>query len=110
MHKRSNRAPSRVRLTDCTACHQPFVQPDIDEIEALDNDCWHVVLCCGNCGDVREATITQAEADWFDYDLDAYMLQMERSLQRIAVENFEYDMSRFILALNADAILPEDFR
>lgn len=110
MRKRANRdLPSRVRLTDCTNCKQPFVNPIMDECREVGDTHWHLALRCGHCFDVRETMVTQAEADLFEKDLDNYTSKMMTMLKVWENQDFREYIDRFSKALAADAILPEDF-
>jgi hypothetical protein len=108
MRKRKE-IPARVKLTDCVECKQPFVNPVMDESHEAEGDMWFVVLRCGNCMYVRELLITQARADEFDTDLAAYERRVIEFLKGMMQESMEDYVNRFARALDADAILAEDF-
>ena len=55
------------------------------------------------------ATTTRRSVDRFDEALDETMQSVLDDLQLLTRANMEEQIERFIAALNADLILPEDF-
>lgn len=108
--KKRNKIPARIKLTDCTACKQPFVNPDMEESHEVGPDHWHIVLRCGACGDVREGLFTSAEVNHFEDDLDVYVKACDAELARMTAENMEGEVSRFARALELDLIDADSFR
>ena len=70
---------------------------------------WEVLLRCPNCEWSEVDTFDQPTVDRFDEQLDIGTEMLVRDLKRLVQANMEDECDRFVAALNADAILPEDF-
>jgi hypothetical protein len=70
---------------------------------------WDVRLHCPNCDWVGGGTYAEELVERFDEVLDRGTEVLVRDLQRLVRANMEEDVERFVRALRADAILPEDF-
>lgn len=70
---------------------------------------WDVTLHCPNCDWVGGGVYEQELIERFDEELDRGTEALVHDLQRLMRANMEDDVERFIAALHADAILPEDF-
>ena len=68
-----------------------------------------MLLHCPNCGVFREGTFTQQTVDGFDEELDRGADALARDYKRLIHANMAEEIERFVGALTADAILPEDF-
>ena len=66
-------------------------------------------LRCPNCEWNDLGVFDQATVDRFDDELDRGTEALMRDLKRLTQANMEDEIDRFVLALGADAILPEDF-
>ena len=95
-------------LQVCTDCHEPFVAPTAI-LDVIDDDRCVVELRCANCHGVRVAVQHDdalAELDRrIEEDLAALMSAVEVFE---ALDEWER-AERFIEALHADHVLPEDF-
>jgi hypothetical protein len=91
----------------CPDCSSELVQP-IDWFEAPDER-WNLVLNCPNCDWHTEGLYTQDEVRELEDRLDAGLADMLRDLKRLTQANMADQIDRFIAALHADQILPEDF-
>jgi hypothetical protein len=91
----------------CPDCTAGLVYP-VEWDEAGDND-WEVCLRCPNCEWSRTGTWSQSTVDRFDEELDRGTEALVRDLKRLTRANMEDEVDRFVRALQADAILPEDF-
>ena len=91
----------------CPACRAPFVTPT----EAFEVDEWHfaVALHCPNCGWEGAGVYDDEALERFDIGLDEGTRTLLTALERLAHANARDDFERFIAALRADAVLPEDF-
>ena len=70
---------------------------------------WAVTLQCPNC-EWWDADVFDEEAvARFDEELDRGTEALVRDLMRLMRANMEDDVERFVAALRADAVLPEDF-
>jgi hypothetical protein len=68
-----------------------------------------VLRRCPNCEWSDVAVFDQATVDRFDDELDQGTEALMRDFKRLTQANMEADVERFVSALAADAILPEDF-
>jgi hypothetical protein len=90
----------------CPSCTAPLVQP----LYALPRDRkWLMELWCPNCDWGEEATLDGTQFDRFDADLEAGLEQVANCLVQLTASNMRDYGRRFTAALNADALLPEDF-
>ena len=91
----------------CPECNSELVQP-IDWSEAPD-DRWNLALNCPNCDWYTEGLYTQDQVRELEDRLDEGLADMLRDLQRLAQANMADQIDRFVSALYADQVLPEDF-
>jgi hypothetical protein len=91
----------------CPNCGSELVQP-VDWSEAPD-DRWNLLLSCPNCDWYTEGLYTAAQVRELEDRLDEGLADMLRDLQRLAQANMADQIDRFVSALYADHILPEDF-
>lgn len=94
-------------LSVCEACSSHTVEPS--HWEAAGPEQWRVALRCPNCGLESEGVYSQETVDLFDEKLDEATTAMVRDLRRLEQAVFADEVERFIGALNAGAILAEDF-
>ena len=96
-----------VDLSVCPACDRDLVYPvDWEEASATH---WEVELRCPNCEWNEIGTYDQATVDRFDEHLDTGTDALVKDLRRLVQANMEAEADRFAAALEAGAILPEDF-
>jgi hypothetical protein len=101
-------APGRLEdLHICPECDRDLVYP-VDWEEASMTH-WEVVLRCPNCEWTEVGKFDQATVDRFDEQLDLGTEALVRDLRRLVQANMEEEADRFAAALEANAILPEDF-
>jgi hypothetical protein len=91
----------------CPDCGSGLVQP-IDWEEAPE-DCWNLALNCPNCDWYTEGLYTADQVRDLEDRLDEGLADMLRDLQRLTQANMADQIDRFVIALHADHILPEDF-
>jgi hypothetical protein len=102
-------APAEDRdLCICERCSSELVEPV--EWAAAGPERWRVALSCPNCGHWSEGVFSQECVDRFDERLDEGTAVLVAELKRLQHANMTDDVERFIGALHAGAILPEDFR
>jgi hypothetical protein len=101
-------SPARVEdLHICPECDRDLVYPmDWEEASVTH---WEVELRCPNCEWSQVGTYDQATVDRFDEQLDHGTEALVKDLRRLVQANMEAEAERFAAALNANAILPEDF-
>jgi hypothetical protein len=100
-------APLVEDLHVCPECDRDLVYP-VEWQEASATH-WEVLLRCPNCEWSELGVYDQATVDRFDETLDNGTELLVRDLRRLVQANMEEEAERFAAALDADAILPEDF-
>jgi hypothetical protein len=103
--------PARRPLQDlhiCPDCDRDLVYPV--EWEEVSPTHWEVILRCPNCEWTDVGTFDQPTVDRFDEVLDVGTEILFRDLKRLEQANMEDEIERFVRALEAGAILPEDFQ
>ena len=91
----------------CVECQSDLVYPVQWEEAGPEN--WAVLLHCPNCDVFREGVFTQENVELFDEELDRGADVLARDYKRLMRANMAEEIDRFVGALGAGAILPEDF-
>ena len=91
----------------CVKCDSELVYPV--EWDEAGPDNWSVVLHCPNCEVCREGVFSQDNVELFDEELDRGADALARDYKRLMRANMAEEIERFIGALHAGAIVPEDF-
>jgi hypothetical protein len=91
----------------CVECDSELVYPVQWEEAGSEN--WSVLLHCPNCDVFREGVFTQDNVELFDEELDRGADALARDYKRLMRANMADEIDRFVGALEAGAILPEDF-
>ncbi|MBV9799259.1 MAG: hypothetical protein JO039_14530 [Solirubrobacterales bacterium] len=99
--------PARAGLHICPDCESDLVQP-LAWSEPLDGG-WELELSCPNCRWNTEGVFSQEEVYELEDRLDEGLEDMLRDLKRLTHANMVEEIDRFVVALNANHILPEDF-
>ena len=94
-------------LQVCLDCASELVYPVEWEESGPEN--WSVLLHCPNCDVFREGVFGQDTVELFDEELDRGADVLARDYKRIMRANMADEIDRFVGALNAGAILAEDF-
>ena len=97
----------RRELHSCPSCKSDLVQP-MAWSETPDGR-WDLVLECPNCGRSESGTFTRLQVERLEDHLDEGLTEMIADLQRLTQANMAADVDRFVAALDAGLILPEDF-
>jgi hypothetical protein len=91
----------------CGCCNSELVYPlDWEESGATH---WEVTLRCPNCEWSGTGVFEQTLVERFDEELDRGTEALVGDLRRLMQANMEEEIDRFVQALEADALLPEDF-
>jgi hypothetical protein len=100
---------TRVRheLHICRECDSDLVYPT--EWEEAGSEYWRVALRCPNCEWTASGVFPQDLVDLFDERLDHGTEQVVGDLRRLMQANMSEEIDRFVAALHAGALLPEDF-
>jgi hypothetical protein len=104
-------AVARARQVDdlclCPECDRDLVYPvEWEEVSPTE---WEVLLRCPNCEWTEVGVFDQATVDRFDEKLDMGTDVLVDTLQEIVRLNMAEEIERFVDALDADAIWPDDF-
>jgi hypothetical protein len=91
----------------CRDCESELVYPT--EWEEAGPDYWRVALRCPNCEWTVSGVFPQDLVDRFDERLDEGTEQVVTDLRELMRANMSEEIDRFVAALNAGALLPEDF-
>ena len=91
----------------CRDCESDLVYPT--EWEEAGPDYWRVALRCPNCEWTVSGVFPQDLVDRFDERLDEGTEQVVTDLRELMRANMSEEIDRFVAALNAGALLPEDF-
>jgi hypothetical protein len=91
----------------CPDCDRDLVYP-VEWEEASDTH-WEVLLRCPNCEWTELGTYDQTTVDRFDEQLDTGTEILLHDLKRLERSNMEDEIEIFARAIEAGAILPEDF-
>jgi hypothetical protein len=92
----------------CTDCHEPFVVP-VSVLDVIDGDRCVVELHCANCHETRIGVHDDAALMDLDRRLEATTAAMHNAIEVFeALDEWER-AERFIDALQAGHILPDDF-
>ena len=94
-------------LCICERCSSELVEPV--EWAAAGPSSWRVALRCPDCEHWTEGVFSQECVDRFDERLDEGTGVLLDDLKRLEQANMSEAVDRFIGALQAGAILPEDF-
>lgn len=98
-------APAELHL--CGGCGSDLVYPV--EWEEAGPQHWQVTLRCPNCEWLGGGVYAQQTVERFDERLDTGTEALLDDLKRLVHANMEDEIDRFVGALNADQIFPEDF-
>ena len=98
---------SGIHLHVCGECDRELVYPV--EWEEVSDTHWEVLLRRPDCEWSEMGVFDQPTVDRFDDELDRGTQAVSRDLKRLTQANMEEEIERFVSALTADAILPEDF-
>ena len=91
----------------CRECASELVYPI--QWEEAGPEYWRVALRCPNCEWEAAGVFSQGLVDRFDEQLDLGTEQLVDDFKTLMQANMSEEIERFVTALDADAILPEDF-
>ena len=92
----------------CMTCSRDFIVP-ISVVDLIDHDRCVVELQCTNCGTTSLRVHEDRELMELDRQLDAVQAQMRETIEMLEISDDLDRIDRFVRALRADHILPEDF-
>ncbi len=91
----------------CGSCRSELVYPT--EWAEAGSRHWEVALRCPNCEWQGTGVFEQGLVERFDDELDRGTQQVVDDLKRLLHANMEAEIERFVRALHAGHIQPEDF-
>jgi hypothetical protein len=94
-------------LCVCPTCQGDLVQP-LTWTEA-EEERWELTLECPNCWWGEAGVYEREQVERLEDKLDEGLADMIADLRRLTQANMAADVDRFIAALQADLVLPEDF-
>ena len=100
-------APVQADLHVCPECRSELVYP-VDWQEA-GRTSWEVSLRCPNCEWTHTGTYGEDAIQGFDETLDQGTEALVADLRELTRANMEEDVERFVNAIVAGFVLPEDF-
>lgn len=100
-------SPSATGLHVCPTCASPLVHP-LDWTEHGPEH-WEITLRCPECGVCTTGVHHESIVEAFDAELDEGTEALLADLRHLAAANLEDEIERFVAALQADLLLPEDF-
>lgn len=95
------------QLHHCGTCATDLVYP-LDWREAGARH-WEVILRCPNCEWVGTGVFPGEAVERFDAELDRGTESVIADLRRLMHANMAEDIERFVAALHAGHVIPEDF-
>jgi hypothetical protein len=99
--------PPAPGLHICPECESDLVQPVAWSDAGSER--WELSLRCPNCFWETEGSYSQNQIEQLEEQLDDGIEAILTDLQRLTHANMEDQLARFVAALQADLILPEDF-
>ena len=99
--------PAEPELHICPACTGDLVYPIA--WEEADESRWEVSLRCPNCEWSTTDVFEEAAIQRFDDTLDRGTEALVDDLRQLTRANMEEDVERFVKAIAAGHVLPEDF-
>jgi hypothetical protein len=92
----------------CRVCRQPFVIP-LSIVPLRTYDGFVVELRCNNCEDSTVALLRQDALERLDRELDRQTGRIRHELAELHLADELERVDRFVAALHAGHVLPEDF-
>lgn len=94
-------------LLACSRCRSKLMYPA--DCQEHGRDHWHIELTCPDCGDHHWVLCDIDMLDTLDRELDQAEAEIEADLASLTRANMYDYLTRFVHALNAGAIQPDDF-
>ena len=91
----------------CPACQSDLVQAV--SWSECEEDRWELMLECPNCWWAESGVFEREQVERLENRLDEGLADLIADLKRLSQANMAADVDRFVAALRADLILPEDF-
>jgi hypothetical protein len=95
-------------LERCVACGRPFVEP-VGLLDLVDEGVYVLVLHCRNCDRLSVGTHEDAEVEAYERRVSAHQAGLRADVEVLEMSRFIDEVDGFARALQADAVLPDDF-
>src|SRR5436309_4816491 len=92
----------------CRVCQRPFVVP-LSTFPLVTRDGYVVEMQCSNCEDSTVALLSEEQMERLDRELDRQTGRIRKTVAELRLANDLQRVDRFVDALYAGHILPEDF-
>jgi hypothetical protein len=92
----------------CRVCQRPFVVP-LSTFPLVSRDGYVVELHCSNCEDSTVALLSEQQMEHLDRELDRQTGRLRHMVAELRMAGELERVDRFVEALRAGHILPEDF-
>jgi len=92
----------------CRVCQRPFILP-LSTFPLVTRDAYVVELHCSNCEDSSVALLSEEQMERLDRELDRQTGRLRRAVAEMRLAEELEQVDRFVSALRAGHILPEDF-
>jgi len=100
--------PARRGPHMCRICLRPFLVP-LSIVPLVSQDGYVVELECTNCEDATVALLAEDQMEDLDRELDRQTGRIRHALAELRLAEDLEQVDRFVEALHAGHILPEDF-
>jgi hypothetical protein len=107
-HRQDDTTTTPADLSVCSSCARDFIVP-VSVVDLIDDDRCVVELQCTNCGITALRVHDDHELMELDRRLDAAQALMQEAIEVLELSDDLDRVDRFVRALRADHILPEDF-
>lgn len=97
------------KMAICPACGSDAIQYNNGDASKDSPGHWRIAMTCGNCEQRREDVWSDDEIDHFLAWEDEIFTDIKVACANFVRSNMSEYTDRFLLALNTDNLLPEDF-
>lgn len=92
----------------CRVCRRPFLTP-LSVVPLVSREAFVVELHCTNCEDATVTLLDEHQMEQLDRELDRQSGRLRHTLAELKLADELDEIDRFVEALVAGHILPEDF-
>ena len=92
----------------CRVCQRPFLTP-LSVVPLVSQEAYVVEMQCSNCEDATVTLLDETQMEHLDRELDRQSGRLRHTLAEMQLADELDEIDRFVEALHAGHILPEDF-
>lgn len=92
----------------CRVCQRPFLTP-LSIVPLVSQEAYVVEMQCTNCEDATVTLLDEHQMEQLDRELDRQSGRLRHTLAELKLADELDEIDRFVEALHAGHILPEDF-